>query len=163
MLNVKNLVEFNLVKYLLLRVVTTFGIIFQTYSGLFCVAINPYKRFPVYTFRCAKLYRGKRRSEVPPHIFAISDGAYVNMLTSKYHSRIRKMGMTTEIITQGHNKISLKKKQNQTMCLTRILGPWIEMCVGVYVFERPQSKGLSKSPRIVKCKDYICNQSINQI
>jgi myosin protein heavy chain/myosin heavy chain 6/7 len=59
--------------------------VLQTYSGLFCVAINPYKRFPVYTLRCAKLYRGKRRNEVPPHIFAISDGAYVNMLTSEYH------------------------------------------------------------------------------
>ena len=61
-----------------------FSLHLQTYSGLFCVAINPYKRFPVYTQRAAKLYRGKRRSEVPPHIFAISDGAYVNMLTSKY-------------------------------------------------------------------------------
>lgn len=61
---------------------TVFFFFVQTYSGLFCVAINPYKRFPVYTFRCAKLYRGKRRSEVPPHIFAISDGAYVNMLTN---------------------------------------------------------------------------------
>lgn len=28
------------------------------------------------------MYRGKRRTEVPPHIFAISDGAYVNMLTN---------------------------------------------------------------------------------
>ena len=61
-------------------------ILLQTYSGLFCIAINPYKRFPVYTTRCAKLYRGKRRTEVPPHVFAISDGAYVNMLTSKLKS-----------------------------------------------------------------------------
>ncbi|XP_035775737.1 myosin heavy chain, muscle-like isoform X15 [Anopheles albimanus] len=53
-----------------------------TYSGLFCVVINPYKRYPLYTNRCAKMYRGKRRNEVPPHLFAVSDGAYVNMLTN---------------------------------------------------------------------------------
>lgn len=35
----------------------------------------------MYTNRCAKLYRGKRRAEVPPHLFSVSDGAYVNMLT----------------------------------------------------------------------------------
>lgn len=27
------------------------------------------------------MYRGKRRNEMPPHLFSISDGAYVNMLT----------------------------------------------------------------------------------
>ncbi|XP_055547297.1 myosin heavy chain, muscle isoform X12 [Wyeomyia smithii] len=53
-----------------------------TYSGLFCVVINPYKRWPLYTMRVAKMYRGKRRAEVPPHLFAVSDGAYVNMLTN---------------------------------------------------------------------------------
>ena len=53
----------------------------QTYSGLFCIVINPYKRWPLYTNRVAKMYRGKRRNEMPPHLFSISDGAYVNMLT----------------------------------------------------------------------------------
>jgi len=52
-----------------------------TYSGLFCIAVNPYKRFPIYTNRTVKLYQGKRRNEVPPHIFAISDGAYTEVLT----------------------------------------------------------------------------------
>ncbi|XP_069988169.1 myosin heavy chain, muscle [Penaeus vannamei] len=51
-----------------------------TYSGLFCIAVNPYKRYPIYTNRTVKIYQGKRRNEVPPHLFAISDGAYMNMI-----------------------------------------------------------------------------------
>ena len=54
-----------------------------TYSGLFCIVINPYKRYPIYTNRTVKIYQGKRRNEVPPHLFAISDGAYMDMLSSK--------------------------------------------------------------------------------
>ncbi|CAL4070936.1 unnamed protein product [Meganyctiphanes norvegica] len=54
-----------------------------TYSGLFCIAVNPYKRFPIYTDRACAIYTGKRRNEVPPHLFAISDGAYQNMVTLK--------------------------------------------------------------------------------
>ncbi|XP_024881158.1 myosin heavy chain, muscle isoform X20 [Temnothorax curvispinosus] len=76
-----------------------------TYSGLFCVAINPYKRFPVYTHRCAKLYRGKRRSEVPPHIFAISDGAYVNMLTNSENQSMLITGESGAGKTENTKKV----------------------------------------------------------
>ncbi|XP_032677933.1 myosin heavy chain, muscle isoform X10 [Odontomachus brunneus] len=76
-----------------------------TYSGLFCVAINPYKRFPVYTGRCAKLYRGKRRSEVPPHIFAISDGAYVNMLTNSENQSMLITGESGAGKTENTKKV----------------------------------------------------------
>ena len=29
------------------------------------------------------MYRGKKRTEVPPHLYAISDNAYSNMLRGK--------------------------------------------------------------------------------
>lgn len=55
----------------------------QTYSGLFCVTVNPYKWLPVYNAEVVAAYRGKKRSEAPPHIFSISDNAYQNMLTGR--------------------------------------------------------------------------------
>merc|ERR1712064_95023 len=53
-----------------------------TYSGLFCIVVNPYKRYPIYTARVVKMYLGKRRNEVPPHLWAITETAYRNMLTN---------------------------------------------------------------------------------
>merc|ERR1711899_414752 len=53
-----------------------------TYSGLFCIVVNPYKRYPIYTATCVKMYLGKRRNEVPPHLWAITETAYRNMLTN---------------------------------------------------------------------------------
>merc|ERR1711913_223255 len=53
-----------------------------THGGLFCIVVNPYKRYPIYTPTVVKMYLGKRRNEVPPHLWAITETAYRNMLTN---------------------------------------------------------------------------------
>uniref|UniRef100_H2MD77 Myosin heavy chain 7 n=1 Tax=Oryzias latipes TaxID=8090 RepID=H2MD77_ORYLA len=59
-----------------------------TYSGLFCVTVNPYKWLPVYNQEVVVAYRGKKRSEAPPHIFSISDNAYQYMLSDRENQSI---------------------------------------------------------------------------
>ncbi|XP_074506291.1 myosin-7-like [Sebastes fasciatus] len=59
-----------------------------TYSGLFCVTVNPYKALPVYNQQVVVAYRGKKRAEAPPHIFSISDNAYQYMLADRENQSI---------------------------------------------------------------------------
>uniref|UniRef100_A0AAY5KXM9 Uncharacterized protein n=1 Tax=Esox lucius TaxID=8010 RepID=A0AAY5KXM9_ESOLU len=59
-----------------------------TYSGLFCVTINPYKYLPVYSSKVIAAYKGKRLSETPPHIYAIADNAYNDMLRDRENQSI---------------------------------------------------------------------------
>ncbi|XP_055008378.1 myosin heavy chain, fast skeletal muscle-like isoform X3 [Boleophthalmus pectinirostris] len=59
-----------------------------TYSGLFCVVVNPYKWLPVYDAVCVAAYRGKKRIEAPPHIFSISDNAYQFMHTDRENQSV---------------------------------------------------------------------------
>ncbi|XP_071547342.1 myosin heavy chain, muscle-like isoform X29 [Panulirus ornatus] len=93
-----------------------------TYSGLFCVAINPYKRYPIYTNRVIKIYQGKRRNEVPPHIFAISDGAYTDMLQNHENQSMLITGESGAGKTENTKKViayfanvgaSTKKKEEK--------------------------------------------------
>jgi len=51
-----------------------------TYSGLFLVAVNPFKQLPIYAPEYVEKYRAKTRNELPPHVFAVTEEAYNQML-----------------------------------------------------------------------------------
>ncbi|OWK00502.1 hypothetical protein Celaphus_00019557, partial [Cervus elaphus hippelaphus] len=59
-----------------------------TYSGLSCVSINPHKQLPVFHEAVAAAYKGRRRSDAPPHIFAVASNAFQDMLHSRENQSI---------------------------------------------------------------------------
>merc|ERR1712079_197363 len=76
-----------------------------TYSGLFCIVVNPYKRYPIYTPTVVKLYLGKRRNEVPPHLWAITETAYRNMLQNNKNQAMLITGESGAGKTENTKKV----------------------------------------------------------
>merc|ERR1712121_47399 len=60
-----------------------------TYSGLFCICINPYKWLMVYTPIMRAHYSNRRRTDAPPHLYAVADGALQFLeMESKHQSSL---------------------------------------------------------------------------
>ncbi|CAF0824471.1 unnamed protein product [Rotaria sordida] len=76
-----------------------------TYSGLFCVVINPYKRLPIYTMKVVLMYRGRKRTEVAPHLYAIADNAYSNMLRDRENQSMLITGESGAGKTENTKKV----------------------------------------------------------
>uniref|UniRef100_A0A0K8WES0 Myosin heavy chain, non-muscle n=1 Tax=Bactrocera latifrons TaxID=174628 RepID=A0A0K8WES0_BACLA len=80
------------------------GLIY-TYSGLFCVVVNPYKKLPIYTEKIMERYKGIKRHEVPPHVFAITDTAYRSMLQDREDQSILCTGESGAGKTENTKKV----------------------------------------------------------
>ncbi|XP_061839949.1 myosin-9-like isoform X2 [Nerophis lumbriciformis] len=97
------------------------GLIY-TYSGLFCVVINPYKYLPIYSEDIVNMYKGKKRHEMPPHIYAITDTAYRSMMQDREDQSILCTGESGAGKTENTKKViqylahvasSFKSKKDQ--------------------------------------------------
>ncbi|KAE8611178.1 hypothetical protein XENTR_v10012358 [Xenopus tropicalis] len=80
------------------------GLIY-TYSGLFCVVINPYKYLPIYSEEIVEMYKGKKRHEMPPHIYAITDTAYRSMMQDREDQSILCTGESGAGKTENTKKV----------------------------------------------------------
>uniref|UniRef100_A0A8C4YIF2 Myosin heavy chain 11 n=1 Tax=Gopherus evgoodei TaxID=1825980 RepID=A0A8C4YIF2_9SAUR len=80
------------------------GLIY-TYSGLFCVVVNPYKYLPIYSDKIIDMYKGKKRHEMPPHIYAIADTAYRSMLQDREDQSILCTGESGAGKTENTKKV----------------------------------------------------------
>ncbi|KAI8323817.1 hypothetical protein GQ54DRAFT_332221 [Martensiomyces pterosporus] len=51
-----------------------------TYIGNVLISVNPFKDLGIYTPQVLKSYQNKNRMELPPHVYAIAEGAFRNMV-----------------------------------------------------------------------------------
>uniref|UniRef100_A0A915I3X9 Myosin motor domain-containing protein n=1 Tax=Romanomermis culicivorax TaxID=13658 RepID=A0A915I3X9_ROMCU len=83
-----------------------FSNLIYTYSGLFCVVINPYQRLQeIYSDDIINLYRNQKRNALPPHIFAVADCAYRNMLQNQENQSILCTGESGAGKTENTKKV----------------------------------------------------------
>ncbi|KAL8843317.1 MAG: hypothetical protein Q9170_000175 [Blastenia crenularia] len=76
-----------------------------TYSGLFLVTVNPYCTLPIYTKDIMNMYRGRTREDTKPHIYAMADGAFRNLVDEGENQSILVTGESGAGKTENTKKV----------------------------------------------------------
>uniref|UniRef100_A0AAY5F1T5 Myosin heavy chain 11 n=1 Tax=Electrophorus electricus TaxID=8005 RepID=A0AAY5F1T5_ELEEL len=96
------------------------GLIY-TYSGLFCVVVNPYKMLPIYLEQVIEMYKGKKRHEVPPHDAGGESGAGKTENTKKVIQYLAVVASSHKSKTEAGSG-ELEKKLLQTNPILEAFG-----------------------------------------
>lgn len=76
-----------------------------TYSGLFLVTVNPYCPLPIYSNEYVNMYKGRSREDTKPHIFAIADEAFRNLVEEGRNQSILVTGESGAGKTENTKKV----------------------------------------------------------
>ncbi|KAK2593294.1 class II myosin [Conoideocrella luteorostrata] len=76
-----------------------------TYSGLFLVTVNPYCPLPIYTNEYISMYKGRSREDTKPHIFAMADEAFRNLVEEGRNQSILVTGESGAGKTENTKKV----------------------------------------------------------
>ncbi|KAF7559487.1 hypothetical protein G7046_g4662 [Stylonectria norvegica] len=76
-----------------------------TYSGLFLVTVNPYCPLPIYSNEYVNMYRGRSREDTKPHIFAMADEAFRNLVEEGQNQSILVTGESGAGKTENTKKV----------------------------------------------------------
>ena len=76
-----------------------------TYSGLFLVTVNPYCPLPIYTNEYVNMYKGRNREDTKPHIYAMADEAFRNLVDENENQSILVTGESGAGKTENTKKV----------------------------------------------------------
>ncbi|CAK7273246.1 class II myosin [Sporothrix epigloea] len=76
-----------------------------TYSGLFLVTVNPYSPLAIYSNEYVKMYKGRSREDTKPHIFAMADEAFRNLVDDGENQSILVTGESGAGKTENTKKV----------------------------------------------------------
>lgn len=76
-----------------------------TYSGLFLVTVNPYCPLPIYTNEYINMYKGRSREDTKPHVYAMADEAFRNLIDEGENQSILVTGESGAGKTENTKKV----------------------------------------------------------